>query len=813
MDDLLRDLRYAVRQLFARPAFTLIAGLSLALGIGANVTLFTYVNAIFLQPLPVARPAELVAIYTTDADFPGFVESSYLNLRDLRADRQVFSGLAMSMPVRVTLREGGREAERLVGEIASSGYFAVLGVPAALGRTFVPHDDDRLGAYPEVVLSHGFWRRRFAADPRVVGRQLSLNGRPFTVVGVAAEGFHGTDALADRDLWLPLSSRQGIVEQPQIGWFKERGGLMLKAVARLAPGVGERQAAAALDALAANLRREYPDANKGRGATLLPLARASLNPNGRGRLVLAGWFLMTMVGLVLALACANVANLLVARTLARRREIAMRIALGVGRARLVRQLFTENLLLAALGGAAGLLLAVWGRRLLWAFRPPALPDSLDLSFAPRVLGFALALTLLTGILFGLLPALQTARVEVVGALKNQAAPPRRLGGRSVLVVGQIALSLLLLVGTGLFLRSLREAEGIDPGIAADHLLVLSVSPAAAGYDDRRGLDYCQRAVARAAAVPGVVAAAVGENRPLEPGLGGRFFIEGRQTPSAEDGAAVRATSVDSGFFATVGIPVLAGRPFTAADRDGAPQVVAINRTLADRFWHGASPVGSRIRFFGADTRYEVVGVVADAKYGALGEPSQGYVYFPLLQGWSGKGTLYVRTAGDPARVLGSVRRAIAGLDPNLPLIGVGTVPEILAQSLWAPRGAAAILAFFGLLGLALATIGTYGVMSYMVVGRRREIGIRMALGAGRGEILRRVLRQGLALAGGGLALGLLAALATTRLVASFLYGVSPFDPPTFLATSAGLAAAALLATLIPARRATAVDPLVALRAE
>jgi predicted permease len=813
MEDLGRNLRYACRQLAAKPAFTFLAGLSLALGIGANVTLFTYVNAIFLQPLPVSRPAELVGIYTTDADFPGFLQSSYLNLRDLRADRAIFSGFAMAMPIRATLRAAGGDAERLMGEIVSSDYFAMLGVRPALGRGFVPHDDDQLGGHPEVVLSYGLWQRRFGGDRGVVGSQLSLNGRPFTVVGVAPAGFHGTNSLNDRDLWLPLSMRRGIVGVPQVDWFKERGGLMLDGIGRLAPGVGERQAAAALQALAANLRRDYPDDNKGRGMTLMPLAQASLNPNSRGSLVLAGWFLMTMVGLVLALACANVANLLLARTMARRREIAVRIALGVGRGRLVRQLFTENLLLAFLGGAAGLVMAVWGRRLLWVFRPATLPESLDLSFDPRVLGFALALTLLTGLLFGLVPALQTARTDVVGALKNQAPPPRRFAGRALLVIGQIGLSLLLLIGTGLFLRSLRQAQRIDPGFDAEHLLVLSINPGAEGYGDVRGLDLCRRAEERAAGLPGVAAAALGANRPLEAGLGGRFFIDGRSSPSPQDGAGAHTTSVDPAYFATTGIRILRGRPFTAADRDGAPPVVIINATLAQRFWRGENPVGSRLRFVGSAGAFEVVGVAADAKYSALGEPAAGYLYFPLAQGYAGAATLYVRAAGDPDALVASVRDAVHRLDPNLPVTGVGPVSAILAQSLWAPRAAAAILAFFGVLGLALAAIGTYGVMSYAVDRRRREIGIRMALGAGRGEILRRVLRQGMSLALIGLLVGLLAAFGTTRLIGRFLYGISPFDALTFLLTSASLATVAVLATLVPARRATAIDPLASLRAE
>ncbi|HZF07711.1 MAG TPA: ABC transporter permease [Thermoanaerobaculia bacterium] len=822
MDGLLRDARYAWRRLLATPGTSLLAILSLGLGIGANTALFNLVDALFLKPLPLARPGELAALYTTDPVFRGFAPSSYLNFLDYQNDRSVFSGLAAALAVEVTL--GGHaadaadtaEPERVPGAIVSAGYFGVLGVRPQLGRFFLPDEARERGGGPSVVvLSDGCWRRRFHADPAIVGRALLLNGRPFAVLGVAASGFAGHRLLLAPELWVPMSTRREIVAGPLLDWFGFRDALMLDLVGRLRPGIGLAQAQARVRTLARRLEQAYPKENHGRGAALLPLSAAALDPNTRARDVRLAAFLLVMVGLVLALACTNVANLLLARALGRRREIATRIALGAGRRHLLRQLWSESLLLSLLGGGAGLLLGVWGRRLLWAFRPPSVPATLDVAFDLRVLLFTLVLSLLTGVLFGLAPALHASRPDLATALKSGGAPPPRhgLGARTLPVVGQVAFSLLLLLGTGLFLRSLARATRIDPGFDAPHLLALSFNLEAQGYDPVRALDFCRRASEAVAALPGVRSAAAGLNRPLNQGLGGSFFLVGRSSPPPREGAAARVNGVDPGYFSTLGIPLLRGRSFTAADRaDGRP-VAIVNQTLARRYFAAESPLGQRLQFVGTEAAMEIVGVVADAAYSGLGEAPRPYVYFPLAQGMSGETTLYVRTHGDPAAALGSVRRAVRGLDPNLPLAGVTTLPDVLAQSLWAPRAGAALLALFGLLGLVLATSGTYGVMSYAVDQRRREIGIRLAIGERRSGILARVLSQGMGLVAAGLALGLAAAFGTARLVAAFLYGVSPYDPLTFLVAPLLLAGAAFLATLVPARRATAVDPLAVLRSE
>jgi predicted permease len=816
MNDLLRDLRYAWRMLLASPAFTLVAVLSLALGIGANVTIFTLVNAVFLQPLPVARPAELVSIYTTQPEYPGFIESSHLNLVDLEEDRKTFSGVAAFMPITVTLRglRGEEPPERIAGDLVSADYFDVLGVRPALGRTFLPAEE-KPGAEPVVVLSHGFWRRRFGGDESLVGKSLTLNGQKFTVVGVAQEGFRGTSVLAVRDLWVPLGVRRAVVPPPVVDWFDGRVGLMLNAVGRLRPGVSFAQAEAATRTMARRLEQEYPEANEGRSFALVPFVKATISPNGRRVVVLVSAFLMTMVALVLALACANVANLLLFRALGRRREIAARLALGAGRGRVVRQLLTESLLLAFLGGAAGLLLAVWGRSVAWALRPPTMPDVLDLSFDLRVLGFALGITVLTGVLFGLAPALQTSRPDVVTALKDAAAatPGRRRSlVLNLLVVGQIALSLVLLIGTGLFVRSFRQAQSLDPGFAAGELLVLSFNLGSEGYDEPRALGFLRQTLEEVSALPGVRSVALASNRPFGIGLGGSVYVMGRQSAVPDEGLGVQTDAVSPGYFQAAGIPLLSGRDFNSADGPDAPLVAIVNETLAERLWPGGDPLGQRLGFIGSEDFVEVVGIARDARYESLAAEPRPYLYFALPQSYGGETTLYVRT-GDPAGVLDSVRRTVQALDPNLPLVGVRPVSEIVHQLLWAPRTGASLLAFFGLLGLVLAGIGAYGIMSYSVDQRRREIGIRMALGELRRDVMGRVLRRGLALVGLGLALGLAAALATTRLIGRVLYDVSAHDPVTFAVAPLVLAAAALLAMLLPARRATAVDPVAVLRSE
>lgn len=811
MGDLVRDLRHAFRLLVSAPAVSVVAVLSLALGIGTNVALFSFANAIFFRPLPVRAPEELVGLYTTDPAFPGLIQSAYPNLSDLAASQTVFTGMAMTLGTPLNLT-GGEAPERVSGELVSSDYFELLGVRAEQGRTFHP-DEDKLNASPVIVLSHEFWRRKFGLDPRILGRVLKLNNRPYVVVGVIEPSFPGLNPFAPRDLWLPMGMRLQAAPTAMNGWFDTRETLMMESFARLKPGVSEGAARAALKTFAAALRQQFPKEIHARGMDLAPLT--SMNPNARGQLRLVTLFLMSMVALLLLLACANVANLLLSRALARRREVAVRIAVGAGRGRLMRQLFTESLLLALIGGAAGLLVAVWARRLLWALRPPGVAR-LDTAFDWRVLGFALAATLLTGVVFGLAPALQTLRADLVGALKSGAVAAqsrRRFGLRELLVTGQIALSLLLLVGTGLLLRSLDRAQNSDPGFAASRLLSVSFDLPAAGYDGKRALEFCRRAVERARALPGVKSAAIGLNRPLFPGVGGLFFIEKHASPPPDRGDAFLADGVDESYFTTLGIPLQRGRVFAKTDTADSPMVFIVNQTFANRYLKDENPIGQVVHLIGSPTAGPIVGVVRDSIHQAIGETPRPFIFIPLTQYLSGETTLYIRTERDPAGTIAAARQAVQALDPNLPLLNVRTVENVIKDSLWTRRAGALILAIFGILGLTLASVGTYGVMAFTVNQRRREIGIQMALGAQRQNVLARVLRHGLFLICSGLVAGIAVALATSHLIESVLYGINPIDLPTFVLAPLGLAVTAFLAALFPARRATGVDPVKVLRTE
>jgi macrolide transport system ATP-binding/permease protein len=814
------DLRFAARTFSKNKGFTAIAVLSLALGIGANAAIFSLVDAVLLKPLPVAQPDRLVALYTRDARNPGSLPLSYPNFLDLRSGCRSFSALVAHRPVNLSLSglPDGAEPEKLLGELVSGSYFETLGVRPALGRGFLPEEDEVPGARPVAVLTHSFWRRRFGADPAAVGKDVVLNGTRFSIVGVAPADFRGLNALAPPEVFLPVAMyEQAITTRPLK--FNERRALHLFAAGRLKPGASLGQAQSEVDVLSAGLAREYPEANTGRSVELVPLVEATINPNLKGKYVLAGTLLMTVAGLVLLVACATVANLLLARAVSRRKEIAIRLSLGAARGRLVRQLLTESLVLAFAGGAAGLLVAVWGRDFLWSLRPPFLPASLDLALDARVLGFTFGLSLATGILFGLLPALQSSRPEVVTALKNQAAPPlrgRRLGmltTRSLLVVAQVALSLLSLIGAALFIRSLLQAQRIDPGFKPEGLVTLSLDPGGRGYDAARGQELYRRVVEEVEQLPGIRRAAISGLAVLQPGGFQRTLVIEGQEAAAEDSLLVRSNAVGTGYFETMGIPLRRGRGFTPGDSGDSRPVAMINETMVRRFWPGQEPIGRRFGFFGQDEVYEIVGVAADAKYTALGEEPLPYVYLPLLQSYPSAATLYARATDDPAMALAAIRKRVRALDPSLPLTDAGPVSDALDRALWGPRVAAGLLLLFGLLALVLATMGLYGVISYAVQQGRRDIGIRVALGATKGDVLGLVLRQGVTLIALGLSLGLAAAALLTPRLPELLVGTSPSDPAAWAGAAAVLALVGLAATWVPARRAAGIDPALVLRQE
>lgn len=821
MDALLRDLRHAVRSLLRTPGTALIIIATIALAIGANTLIFGLVDAVFLSPLPVSEPERLVRVYSTNerdaataGSFGAHMPSSFPNYEDLRDRNRTLDGLAAYTFAQVGLSHEGR-AEPAEAGLVTPEYFDVLGVDAALGRTFRPDEDDRGDAV--AVLSYGLWRDRFGADPEVVGRTLPVNGRLYQVIGVAPPGFRGIDQLLPADLWVPAAMAVELLPADFVPFIEHRRGLLFQGVGRLADGVSIEQARADLGAVAEGLSEEHPTWNEDRGVSLLSLPLAAIDPNQRETWVRSGWLLTIVVGLLLLIACGNVANLLLVRAAGRRREMAVRLSLGASRRQLARQLLTESLVLAGAGGALGLTLAALGRDLLWSFRPPLLDDSaIEPSLDPGVLAFAAGLTLLTGLLFGLAPVLLGRRVGLAENLKTGGAGGSVRGGRRVtpgrvLVAAQLALSLVALVGAGLFLRSLGNALETDPGFETERLLTVSMDPAAAGYDLERSRQLFRRAVAEVEALPGVRRAAVAAIAPL--GFDGqrRTGPVGAEQPPEEAGILIGTRAVGVGYFETLGIPIEAGRGFGTGDRADTRRVAVINRTLAETFWDGRNAVGRQLRFSGDERPVEVVGVAADAKYQTLGEEARPFIYLPLEQSGVQLATLHAATEGDPEPLLGSVRGRLEELDPAVPLTDLRTISRTLGDALWGPRTGSVLLGGFAVLALALAALGLYGVLAHSVVRRRREIGIRLALGARRLRVVALIVAQALVVAAVGLALGIFLASLGTRTITGLLYDVSAHDPWTYGTTAALLLVTAVLAALLPARRAARVDPMIAIR--
>ncbi len=825
MSTLLQDLKYGARLLAKSPAFTAVAALSLALGIGANTTIFTLVNAVLLNPLPVEDPAQLVSVFTTDERNTGtaalgFLQVSPMNFKDLRDHNEVFSGLTAHTGLPLNISGGTGEPQQVFGEIVTGNYFNVLGARPLLGRGFAADEDETPGAKLVCVLGYGEWQKRFGGDATILGRTITLNGHAFTVVGVMPKGFKGTNAIGAPALWVPYMTYQQTMSGflLELGKPDQRRGLVFNVTGRLKPGVTVQQAEANLKTIARQLEQEYPNENKDRSVTLVPLAQATINPGFRSNIVVAGSLLMTIVALVLLIACANVANLLLARASARQKEIAVRLSLGATRAQLVRQLLTEGTLLALVGGAAGLLLAYWAQGLLWSYRPPFLqPDAIDIRPDVRVLLFTIAVSIVTGILFGLAPALQASRPDLVVELKEKTSAPagsrRPFALRNVLVAGQIALSLIALVGAGLFLRSLQNAQRISPGFDVEHLATLSFDLGAQGYTEEHGKQFQKQMLERVSSIPGVRAATLGSTVPLFAGGFARtVFLEGQDATDRRAGKLVQITIASPHYLETLGIPLVRGRALSDIDQPNTPSAVVINETMAKRFWPDQDPIGRRFKFFGQSNFQQVVGVAADSKYNFIGEDPTPYIYQATTQVYQPQLSLFVKAAR-PEAVLGTVRGEVQQLDRTLPLQNVYTLNEIFGQSLWAPRMAASLLAIFAGLSLVLAVIGIYGVMAYSVSQRTRELGIRMALGASRSDVVRLVVKHGLRLTIAGVAIGLVTAFALSRLIASLLLNVSPTDVLTFAVVPVVLGLAALGASYLPALRATRIDPMIALRYE
>jgi predicted permease len=820
MDALWPDIRFALRTIRTNPGFTAVAVLSLALGVGANTTIFTLLNAVFLTPLPVERPSDLVAVYTSDQANIGGLGNlsplSYPNLKDLRDRNEYLVGMAgysFPTPVSVITANAPQQA---FAELVTGNYFSVLGVKAARGRVFGPDEDTKPGDAPIVVLSYGFWQRRLGGDPAAVGKVMPLNGAGFTVIGVAPEGFKGINSLISPDIWVPSMMYAQVLPTQMRSWIDERRALMFFVAARLKPGATIGQAEANLKSIAGALEREYPAPNKGRSVALRPLVQATIFPGIREIFVLGGAVMMAIVGLVLLIACSNVANLLMARASARRQEIAVRVALGASRSRLLRQMLTESIILAALGGIVGTGVAVAARDGIWSLRPPFLADNfVDLTLDARVLGFTAIVSLATGVLFGVVPALRASRPDVVSELKEET----RGGGTSrrratlgrALVVAQVALSVIALVAAGLFLRSLGRANQIDPGFDVDHVGVVVVNPGQGGYDGPRALQFFRTVHERVKVVPGVESTAWASAAPLAGSLFKTIIKEGENPESTTARVIATAIVTTPGYFQTLGLPLLQGRDFADTDRESTLRVAVVNQVLADRLWPHDDPIGKRFRFF-TDTAFrQVIGVAKTSKYTTLGEDPQPAAYTPLEQDRNDTMVLFVRTGGDPAAALGTAQREIRALDAHVPLNNPFTMRRILNQSLWPARLAAILLGALGILALTLASAGLYGVMAYSVTQRTREIGVRMALGADRSHVLTMVLRQGMTLVIIGLAIGVTSALALARIVTRLLFGMSAMDPATFGGVCLILVVVAMIASYVPAWRASRLDPLRALR--
>jgi len=812
MLDLFRqNVRYATRALRRSPLFATVSVLSIAIGVGATTGIVTLANTLLLRPPPGVRSPERVVALGRTTDGRGFDTFSYPNFVDYRAATSL-SGLAAILvePRSVSLAgPGGGEPVHM--SAVSGNLFEVLGARTALGRFFTMAEDRAPGADPVVVLSHAFWKTRFDADSGIIGKPIVLNGSPFTVLGIAAEGFQGPFVLAP-DLWVPLTASTLLGTSASI--FTQRQSVWLMGIGRLAPDAGIGQAQAELSSIAARLAQQYPDDNERHGASVTP---ATFFP-GEIRGMIAGFMgvLLAVAALVLLIASTNVAGMLLARASARRREIAVRLALGASRGQIVTQLVIESLLVFAAAGAAGLLLARWMVDGLMAL-VPRLP--VQLVFDPqldwRVLTFALLLSLVTGVVAGIVPALQTTRPDLVPALRSSSGSTgtkQRLRLRSGLLVTQIAFSMLLLIVAGLFARGLTRAQSIDPGFDPRGVQIASMDLGLANYDSLAGRRVAATLLERARAIPGVQSAALTTMLPLDGGgMGlGTIAVAGRTPPDEREGWRMDWNVVTPGYFATMGIPIVRGRDFAESDRAGAGDVTILNEAFAAALFPGEDAVGRPVNNDGRVMT--VIGVARNSKYRSLGESRRNFIYVPLSQRYMGRTHLLVKTAGTTA-VAAPIRRIVADVDPALPILRQQTMNEQTVTSLFPQRVALYVSGSLGVVALLLALLGIYGVTAYTVAQRTREIGVRVALGAQRTHVLGLVLRQGIVLAGIGVTVGSLAAYGATRLIGSMLYGVAPTDVVAFGTAAMLLACAALAASWFPARRAARVDPMIAIRSE
>ncbi|MBI1761613.1 MAG: ABC transporter permease [Acidobacteria bacterium] len=804
MESLWQDLRFGARMLLKQPGFTLIAIVTLALGIGANAAIFSVVNTVLLRPLPFKEPERLVLLRETKLpQFPEFAVSP-ANFLDWQKQNTSFERLVGMRPVNLNLTGTG-DPERLRGLSVTEGMVALLGIQPQLGRGFLP-EEHQPGKSNVVLLSHALWQRRFGGDPKIVNQTISLDGQSYTVTGVMPATFHFWER--DTELWTPISFT---TQQAQ-----NRGGHNLsRVVGQLKPGVTFEQARTEMVTIAGRLAAQYPEVSTGSNVMLMPLLDFTVR-----RIKPALLVLLAAVAFVLLIACANVANLLLARAAGRQKELAIRTAMGAGRGRVVRQLLTESMLLSLAGGVAGLLLATWGTRLLLALAPPNLPRLSDVSLDGRVLAFTALVTLLTGVIFGLIPAWQATRPNLNETLKD-AGRGSTEGGRQFvrngLVVLEVAAALVLLVGAGLMIKSFWRLQQVDPGFNPDKAMIATVSLPKRKYpEEPQQVAFFQQLLEKVSTLPGVQSAGAITVMPLSDDdfvLG--FDIGGRPPLPPGAGQSTNYYSVSADYFKTMGIPLRRGRLFTERDTKDAPHVALINETMAQRIFPNEDPLGKRINFKGGDKPdwYEIVGIVGDVKHYGLAQQTTLQTYEPYTQQTFSTMTLVARTTGDPLALSAAIRNAVLSLDKEQPVSSLRTLDQLVSTSIEQQQFSMLLLGVFAAVAMLLAAVGIYGVLSYAVTQRTHEIGIRMALGAGQREVLRLVVGQGMRLTLLGVATGLVAAFALTRLMAALLFSVSATDPLTFAAIAVLLLLVAFVACWIPARRATQVDPLIALRAE
>jgi predicted permease len=819
METFWKDLRYAFRMLLRNPGFTFVAVLALALGIGANTAIFSVFNGVLWRPLPVKDPQQLVilACKTPSFDFP--LNVSYPDFQDYRQLKTVFSDLIAYTPSPVNFGSEGRP-ERAWTEMVSGNYFSMLGIEAVRGRTFAPDEGWVPGKDPLVVLSYKFWQKRFGGDPTIIGHTVQVNNHAFTIIGVAPEKFRGAYYFLEPDFYIPLTAMR-FLDPNQEDDLNKRGASYLRVLGRIQPGVTPAQAMAAAEPLDHRLAQEFPDAHKGMSLLVIPELKARPEPGlVAGFMSTAALVFMLLVGLVLLIACANVANLILARANGRRKEFATRTALGATRGRMIRQMLTETVLLSAFGGILGLIFARWAALALMSVRIPSdVPLRLfDLRMDWRIFLFTFLAALLTGMIAGLIPSLQASRADLADTLKAGG----RSGGastghhrfRNALVVAQVAVSLLLLACAGFFIRSLQNSAHVDMGFRVDHTLLMSMNVGLQGYKEERGQQFFKQLTERVRSLPGVRDAAIAAYIPMgdENSLD-NIYPEGQPTDDKSKTETTFDDSVQPDYFRTAGTPVIEGREFTEADNGTAPHVAIINETFAKEIWPGQDPIGKVFRIKKDGPPIQVVGLTRTGKYLFLYEKPQLYAYFPMAQSYNSGVNLFVYTQDDPQRLVTAIREQIRQLDAGLPVFNVTTmdVQVQYGKALFPARLGVMFVGTFGVLGLVLASVGVYGVVSYSVSQRTQEIGIRTALGAQRSNVLGMILKQGMAMSLIGTAVGIVLSFLLFRGLGSMLYGVKSTDFLTLGTVSALLLFVAFVATYVPALRATRVDPVVALR--